>query len=299
MCRAWSIIAPLARRRIRTGRIMLELKGKTAIVTGAGSGIGLGIAKALAGAGMNLVLADLQPDRLAGARQDVEALGAKAVGVTVDVSDAASVGAAGRAAEQAFGKLHVAVNNAGVAMHGTRVEDVSADEWNWVMGVNVSGVINGIRTFVPMIRRHGEGGHVVNTASISGFFIRRGRNQGAYSMTKYAVVALSEALEQEVEDAGIGVSVLCPGAVETHIFESAATRPERFGGPYARPQQDAMRGATGRGLPPELVGQRVLQAIRQREFYVLTHAGERAAIKARHERIEAAFDRAHAWENAR
>src|SRR6478736_8518702 len=129
MCRAWSIIAPLARRRIRTGRIMLELKGKTAIVTGAGSAIGLGIAKALAGAGMNLVLADLQPDRLAGARQDVEALGAKAVGVTVDVSDAASVGAAGQAAEQAFGKLHVAVNNAGVAMHGTRVEDVSAEEW--------------------------------------------------------------------------------------------------------------------------------------------------------------------------
>jgi NAD(P)-dependent dehydrogenase (short-subunit alcohol dehydrogenase family) len=94
-----------------------------------------------------------------------------------------------------------------------------------------------------MIRRHGEGGHVVNTASISGFFIRRGRNQGAYSMTKYAVVALSEALEQEVEDAGIGVSVLCPGAVDTHIFESSATRPDRFGGPYARPQQEVVRWA--------------------------------------------------------
>jgi short-subunit dehydrogenase len=139
---------------------------------------------------------------------------------------------------------------------------------------------------------------VVNTVSMSGFFIRGGRNQGAYSMTKYAVVALSEALEQEVEDAGIGVSVLCPGAVETHIFESAATRPERFGGPYERPQQEAMHVA-GRGLAPELVGQRVLQAIRQREFYVLTHAGERAAIKARHERIEAAFDRAATWEKAR
>ena len=161
-----------------------------------------------------------------------------------------------------------------------------------MIGVNVLGVVNGIRTFVPMIRRHGEGGHVVNTASISGFFIRRGRNQGAYSMTKYAVVALSEALEQEVEDADIGVSVLCPGAVETHIMESAATRPERFGGPYERPQQAAMRGAMGLGLAPDVVGQRVLQAIRQREFYVLTHAHERAAIKARHDRIEAAFDRA-------
>jgi NAD(P)-dependent dehydrogenase (short-subunit alcohol dehydrogenase family) len=138
---------------------MLELKGKTAIVTGAASGIGRGIAKALAGAGMNLVLADLRPGLLASARQDIETLGAPAIDVTVDVSDAASVAAAGRAAEQAFGKLHVAVNNAGVAMHGTRVEDVGLDEWNWVMGVNVLGVINGIRTFVPMIRRHGEGGH--------------------------------------------------------------------------------------------------------------------------------------------
>jgi NAD(P)-dependent dehydrogenase (short-subunit alcohol dehydrogenase family) len=275
---------------------MVELSGKTAIVTGAASGIGLGIAKSLAGAGMNLVLADLQAGPLQAARREIEGLGARALDVVVDVSDPASVAAAGRAAEQAFGKLHVAVNNAGVAMHGTRIEDVAVDEWNWVIGVNVLGVINGIRTFVPMIRQHGEGGHVVNTASISGFFIRRGRNQGAYSMTKYALVALSEALEQEVEDAGIGVSVLCPGAVETRIFASAATRPERFGGPYMRPQQDAMRGTMGHALPPEIVGQRVLNAIRQREFYVLTHAAERAAIKARHERIEAAFDRAEAWE---
>lgn len=278
---------------------MLELSAKTAIVTGAASGIGLGIAKALAGAGMNLVLADLRPGPLESARHDIEALGVKAIGVVVDVSDAASVAAAGRAAEQAFGKLHVAVNNAGVAMHGTRVEEVTPDEWNWVIGVNVLGVINGIRTFVPLIRRHGEGGHVVNTASISGFFVRKGRNQGAYSMTKYAVVALSEALEQEVEGTGIGVSVLCPGAVETQIFASAATRPERFGGPYVRPQQEALRGAAGRGLAPEVAGQRVLQAIQHNEFYVLTHAGERDAVKARHARIEAAFDRAAAWESNR
>lgn len=278
---------------------MQDLKGRTAIVTGAASGIGLGIAKALAGAGMNLVLADIQQGPLDAARGEIEALGVKAIGVPIDVSDAASVAAAGRAAEQTFGKLHVAVNNAGVGMHGTRVEDVGIDEWNWVIGVNMLGVINGIRTFVPLIRRHGEGGHVVNTASISGFFIRAGRNQGAYSMTKYAVVALSEALEQEVADAGIGVSVLCPGAVETRIFASAATRPERFGGPYSRPQQEAMRGAAGRGIAPEAAGQRVLSAIQNNEFYVLTHAGERQAVKARHDRIEAAFDRAEAWEKAR
>ena len=278
---------------------MLELKGKTAIVTGAGSGIGLGIAKALAGAGMNLVLADLQPDRLAAARQDIEALGAKAVGVTVDVSDAASVAAAGRAAEQAFGKLHVAVNNAGVAMHGTRVEDVSAEEWNWVIGVNVSGVINGIRTFVPMIRRHGEGGHVVNTASISGFFVRGGRNQGAYSMTKYAVVALSEALEQEVEDAGIGVSVLCPARWRRTSSRLPRRGPSGSADPMRarnRTRCGARRAAAWRR---NWSGSACCRQSGQREFYVLTHAGERAAIKARHERIEAAFDRAQAWEKSR
>jgi NAD(P)-dependent dehydrogenase (short-subunit alcohol dehydrogenase family) len=275
---------------------MQELKGRTAIVTGAASGIGSGIAKALAGAGMNLVLADIQQGPLTGIRREVEALGARAMDVLVDVSDAASVAAAGRAAEQAFGRLHIAVNNAGVAMHGTKVEDVSADEWNWVVGVNVFGVINGIRAFVPMIRSHGEGGHVVNTASISGFFVRGGRNQGAYTMTKYAVVALSEALEQEVEDAGIGVSVLCPGPVQTQIFASAGTRPERFGGPYVRPQQEALRGAMGHGLAPEAVGERVRHAIRNNEFYVLTHATERQAVKARHQRIEAAFDRAESWQ---
>ena len=276
----------------------IDLKGKTAVVTGSAGGIGLGIAKALAGAGMNLVLADLQPDRLEEARTAIEALGVRAVGVTVDVSDAASVANVARVAASTFGKLHVAVNNAGVAMHGTPVEQVTPEEWNWLIGVNVMGVINGIRSFVPLIRKHGEGGHVVNTASVSGFFVRQGRNQGAYAMSKYAVVALSEALEQEVAGSGIGVSVLCSGPVTTNIFGSAATRPERFGGAYHRPAQEAMGGMLGAGLPPELVGQRVLQAMQAAEFYILTHTSERDAIKARHARIEAAFDRADDWARA-
>jgi NAD(P)-dependent dehydrogenase (short-subunit alcohol dehydrogenase family) len=274
---------------------MRDFKGKTAIVTGAASGIGLGMAKALAGAGMNIVLADLRPDPLEAARRQIAALGVGAIGVTVDVSDPGSVAAAGAAADQAFGKLHVAVNNAGVAMHGTPLEQVTPEEWAWVIGVNVMGVINGIRTFVPMIRRHGEGGHVVNTGSISSFFVREGRNQGAYAMTKYAVVALSEALAQEVAGSGIGVSVLCPGAVRTAIFDSAATRPDRFGGAYSRPEQEALRSAFATGaLAPEAVGQRVLQAIRDDEFYILTHTGERDAVQARFDRIRSAFDRADA-----
>jgi NAD(P)-dependent dehydrogenase (short-subunit alcohol dehydrogenase family) len=272
---------------------MQDFKGKTAVVTGAASGIGLGIAKALAGAGMNLVLADLRPDPLEAARQTIEALGVKAIGVTVDVSDPDSVAAVGRVAEQAFGRLHVAVNNAGVAMHGTKVELVTPQEWAWSFGVNVMGVVNGIRTFVPMIRAHGEGGHVVNTGSMSSFFVRAGREQGAYAATKYAVAALSEALDQELEGSGIGVSILCPGAVSTAIFDSAATRPERFGGAYRRPTQEALKGtSSSASLDPVVVGQRVLQAIRDEDFYILTHTAERPAVQARFDRIMAAFDRA-------
>lgn len=272
---------------------MQDFAGKTALVTGAGSGIGLGIAKALAGAGMNLVLADLRPAPLAEARRQIEALGVRALDVPADVSDPASVAALAEAAEQAFGKLHVAVNNAGVAMHGTPIEQVTPEEWAWVLGVNVMGVVNGIRSFVPLIRKHGEGGHVVNTASISGFFVREGRNQGAYAASKYAVVALSEALEQEAREAGIGVTVLCPGAVRTSIFDSAATRPDRFGGAYARPAQEAMKtGMLGAGLDPDAVGRRVVQAIRDGEFYLFTHTGERDVVEARHARISAALDAA-------
>jgi len=272
---------------------MRDFNGKTAIITGAASGIGLGIARALAGAGANIVLADLRPEALAEARKAIEVLGARVATVTVDVSDPDSVAAAGQAALDAFGVLHIAVNNAGVAMHGTKLENVTLQEWDWVIGVNVRGVINGIRTFVPMIRAHGQEGHVVNTGSVSSLFVRDGRNQGAYAMTKYAVLALSEALEQELRGTGIGVSVLCPGGVNTAIFNSAATRPDRFGGSYQRPEQEAMKSAFATGaLAPETVGRRVLQAIRDNEFYVLTHTNERAAITARFDRILAAFDRA-------
>jgi NAD(P)-dependent dehydrogenase (short-subunit alcohol dehydrogenase family) len=272
---------------------MRDIKGKTAIVTGAASGIGLGIAKALAHAGANIVLADLRPDPLEAARREIETIGVRTITVTIDVSDPESVAAAGRAALEAFGALHIAVNNAGVAMHGTPIEDVALEEWEWVIGVNVKGVINGIRTFVPMIRSHGQGGHVVNTGSISSLFVREGRNQGAYAMTKYAVLALSEALEQELAGSGIGVSVLCPGGVTTSIFDSAATRPDRFGGSYRRPQQEAMKSASSAAaLAPHVVGRRVLQAIQDNEFYVLTQTGERDVITARFDRIKAAFDRA-------
>jgi NAD(P)-dependent dehydrogenase (short-subunit alcohol dehydrogenase family) len=271
---------------------MQDLTGKTALVTGAASGIGLGIAGALAEAGMRVVLADLRPDPLEQARATVAKLGTAAgvrvIGVVTDVCDPASIAAAGRAAEDAFGNLHVLVNNAGVAMHGIPVEQATPETWSRVIDVNIMGVIHGIHALLPLIRRHGQGGHVVNTASISGFFVREGRNQGGYAMTKYAVVALSEALEQETKGSGIGVSVLCPGPVRTPFFASG-TASGLAHAAAARPDG----GFTGR-IEPAAVGARVVHAIRHDEFYVFTHTQERAVVQARHARIAAAFDRADA-----
>ena len=271
---------------------MQDLTGKTALVTGAASGIGLGIAGALAEAGMHVVLADLRADALEQARATVAKLGAAAgarvISVVTDVSDPASVAAAGRVAEQAFGNLHVLVNNAGVAMHGIPVEQATPEVWRRVIEVNVMGVIHGIHALLPLIRRHGEGGHVVNTASISGFFVREGRNQGGYAMTKYAVVALSEALEQETKGSGIGVSVLCPGPVRTPFFASG-TASGLAHAAAARPDG----GFTGR-IEPAAVGACVVHAIRHDEFYIFTHTQERAVVQARHARIAAAFDRTDA-----
>ena len=271
---------------------MKEFKGRTAIVTGAGSGIGSGIALALARAGMNVAVADIQRDAAKAICSQIEADGGKAIPIAVDVSDAASVEAAAQQAEAAFGRIHVAVNNAGVAMHGTPLEKISLEDWNWVIGVNVYGVIHGIRSLVPRIRRHGEGGHVVNTASIGGLQVHPGWNTGAYSMTKYAVVALSEALEQELEGSGIGVSVFCPSAVRTNLFESAKNRPQRMGGAFVREQQHFLKEATAEGLTPIEAGERVLRGIEDGEFFILSHTEPRPRVEKRHARIMSAFDRA-------
>jgi NAD(P)-dependent dehydrogenase (short-subunit alcohol dehydrogenase family) len=228
---------------------------------------------------MNLVLADLRPEPLEQARASIAASGASVIAVSTDVTDVASVAAAGQAAERAFGKLHVLVNNAGIAMHGIPIEQATPETWQRVIGVNVMGVINGIHTLLPLIRRHGEGGHVVNTGSVSSLFVREGRHQGGYAMTKYAVLALSEALEQETKGSGIGVSVLCPGPVETNFFTT-------YGSPNVPGFTDKM--------DPGAVGARVLRAIRANDFYIFTHANERAAIEARFARIGAAFDRVEA-----
>jgi NAD(P)-dependent dehydrogenase (short-subunit alcohol dehydrogenase family) len=271
---------------------MMDISGRTAIVTGAASGIGLGIATALAEAGANVVMADIQKDAVEQAAHGLSGTNKQVMPVRIDVTQEQSVLEALAEAEKKFGKLHIACNNAGVPMHGVPLTDVSRADWEFVIGVNIWGVIHGIRHFVPAIRKHGEEGHIVNTASVAGFQNRRGTNQGPYSMSKYAVLSLSEALEHELEGSNIGVSVLCPGPINTNIARGARNRPEHLGGPQIRDTDEkvlAERLATT-GLDPKIVGERVVDAIRTGTFYAFVSAVPADVIRARHRRIEEALN---------
>jgi len=271
---------------------MQDLSGKTAIVTGAASGIGLGIATALAESGANVVMADIQKDAVEQAAHRLSGTNKRVMPVRIDVTLEQSVVDALAEAEREFGKLHIACNNAGVPMHGTKVVDVPPGDWQFVMGVNIWGIIHGIRHFVPAILRHGEEGHVVNTASVAGFQNRRGTNQGPYSMSKYAALSLSEALAHELDGTKVGVSVLCPGPINTNIARGARNRPDHLGGSHVRESDErvlAERLATS-GLDPKKVGERVVDAIRTKTFYAFVGAVPANVIRARHQRIENALN---------
>jgi NAD(P)-dependent dehydrogenase (short-subunit alcohol dehydrogenase family) len=270
----------------------MEISGKTAIVTGAASGIGLGIATALAEAGANVVMADIQKDAVEQAAHALSGTNKRVMPVRIDVTQEQSVLDALAEAERAFGKLHIACNNAGVPMHGTRLVDVPPSDWEFVIGVNIWGIIHGIRHFVPAILKHGEAGHVVNTASVAGFQNRRGTDQGPYSMSKYAALSLSEALEHELEGTNVGVSVLCPGPIATNIARGARNRPDHMGGPQISATDEAMLAErlAASGLDPMKVGERVVDAIRTKTFYAFVSAVPADIIKARHRRIEAALN---------
>jgi NAD(P)-dependent dehydrogenase (short-subunit alcohol dehydrogenase family) len=270
----------------------MDISGKTAIVTGAASGIGLGIATALAEAGANVVMADIQKEAIEQAAHGLSGTNKRVMPVRIDVTQEQSVAAALAEAERNYGKLHIACNNAGVPMHGTRMTDVPAADWEFVIGVNIWGIIHGIRHFVPAILKHGEEGHIVNTASVAGFQNRRGTNQGPYSMSKYAAVSLSEELEIELEGTNVGVSVLCPGPIATNIARGARNRPDHMGGPLIRTTDEAMLAErlASTGLDPKIVGERVVDAIRTKTFYAFVSAVPADVIKARHRRIEEALN---------
>jgi NAD(P)-dependent dehydrogenase (short-subunit alcohol dehydrogenase family) len=270
----------------------MDISGKTAIVTGAASGIGLGIATALAEAGANVVMADIQKQAVEIAAHGLSGTNKRVMATRIDVTQEESVLAALGEATRAYGKLHIACNNAGVPMHGARLTDVPVGDWRFVMGVNIWGIIHGIRHFVPAILSHGEEGHIVNTASVAGFQNRRGTNQGPYSMSKYAALSLSEALEIELEGTNVGVSVLCPGPIATNIARGAANRPDHMGGPadVARDAEVLAQRLVEQGLDPMKVGERVVDAIRTKTFYAFVSAVPADVIRARHRRIEEALN---------
>ena len=275
---------------------MQELAGKTAFVTGGASGIGLALGRAFAEAGMQVMLADIETEALAAAVKSLHNFGPDVRGVTCDVSDPGSVERAAAASYEAFGNVHVVCNNAGVA-GGSGVDDISLNDWRWVLDVNLMGVLHGVHTFLPHIRAHGEGGHFVNTASMAGMV--SGLGFGPYSASKFAVVTMSEGLAMHLQPLGIGVSVLCPGWVRTRINESGRNRSERYG-----PERTPKPGTWGSeiaahvaeriqtGLDPSDVAARVLSAIRADELYVFTHPEMRVAAEERFAAILAAMDKA-------
>jgi NAD(P)-dependent dehydrogenase (short-subunit alcohol dehydrogenase family) len=271
---------------------MEKLAGRVAVITGGASGIGLGIARAFAGAGARLALLDVEERVLAAAGNALAQGGAEVIGVRADVADPASLEAAAERVLARFGRIDVLCNNAGVLTHGPLVES-QPNDWSWLVGVNLLGVGNGIRTFVPRIRAHGEGGHVVNTASVAGLVALPGL--GIYGATKFAVMALSETLRAELAPEGIGVSVLCPGGVRTRIHEAARNRPAAFGGADAAAGRAAASDAAiEAGMDPDRVGACMVRAVRRNDLYALTHPEFRAAFAEHMQTILDAFDRAAA-----
>jgi NAD(P)-dependent dehydrogenase (short-subunit alcohol dehydrogenase family) len=254
---------------------MKELRDRVAVVTGAASGIGLALATRFGEEGMRVVLADVEGAALQEAAQRLEKAGALVLPVVTDVSRAEQVEALAEQALAAFGAVHVVCNNAGVMAAGLSWE-APLEDYQWVLGVNLWGVIHGIRSFVPRMLEGGQEGHVVNTASMAA--LTHMPFTGIYFMTKHAVLSLSETLYHELtlRGAPIGVSALCPEVIATRIDRSGRNRPERWksAGPEPPSQErqmveSALSSGVADGVPPERIADRVVGAIREGRFYVL------------------------------
>jgi NAD(P)-dependent dehydrogenase (short-subunit alcohol dehydrogenase family) len=261
---------------------MKDVAGRTAFITGGASGIGLGMARVFVKAGMKVVIADLRQDHLDAALAGFDR--SHVHGIRLDVTDRAAMAAAADEAERTFGKLHVLVNNAGVGAEGP-LQKATFNDWDFTLGVNLGGVVNGIQILLPRIRAHGEGGHVVNTASLAAL-VTMPAHLAMYVTAKAGVLALSEAIRAELMQENIGVTVLCPGPVKSNIHQAAQNRPERFRTNTGFTESEAQLGrrqVSPLWMEPEEVGAMVLKAIREDELYVITHGEWREAARARFE----------------
>ena len=265
---------------------MENLTGARAFVTGAANGIGLGICQALARAGVTLHMADIEADTLA---QAAALIGPTTTTTHVlDVSDAQAV----QAAADAAGDIDILINNAGVSAGSTQVAEVPPNQWDWLFGVNVHGVLNGIRAFLPGMLARNRPGHIVNTASIGGLQVNSTLRHGSYSTTKYAVVALTEALRLDLADTPIGVSVFCPALVMTTLDQSGKRRPTRFGGAYESTEVASVQGGITLlpAIPAETAGERVVHGIRENELFLFTHQQTKPWLETRHQRLMQGFE---------
>jgi NAD(P)-dependent dehydrogenase (short-subunit alcohol dehydrogenase family) len=269
-----------------------QFEGKAAIVTGGASGIGLGIVGAFLAAGMRVMIADLRQDHIDAALARFSEVGVskRVRAIKLDVTDRAAMTAAADEVERTFGRLHVLVNNAGVGIQGP-FNGITYADWDFGLAVNLGGAINGLQTFLPRIRSHGEGGYVVNTASLAAL-VPVSAAIIVYQAAKAAVVAISETIRTELAPENIGVSVLCPGPVRTNIHEVAKNRPAKFavGEAFRRTEET---GGTYVPFPsmmnPDEVGALVLDAMRNDRPYIITHGEWRTMALARHDAIIAAM----------
>jgi NAD(P)-dependent dehydrogenase (short-subunit alcohol dehydrogenase family) len=250
---------------------MKNVEGKVAFITGGANGAGFGMAKVFVKYGMKVVMADIRQDSLDramtyfGSNRSIHA-------VRLDVTDREAFARAADETERVFGKVHILCNNAGINLF-VPIEECTYNDWDWVMGVNFGGVVNGIQTFIPRIRKHGEGGHIVNTASMAAFLPSAGA--GIYTASKFGVRGLSEALRLSLYRYNIGVSVFCPGLINSAIYESERTRPQRFASPEntAKSQKtmDRLPEIHKAGMDPEEAGEKVLAGIRKNSLYIFSH----------------------------
>ncbi len=268
---------------------MEQVEGKVAFVTGGASGIGFGMARVFLRNGMKVVIADIRQDHLDAAAARLK--GANNVHfIRLDVTDRAAMKAAADEAERVFGKVHVLCNNAGVGILGGS-KKATYDDWDWGLGVNLGGVINGLQTFVPRILKHGEGGHIVNTASMAA--VMPGKGAVIYVTAKAAILGLSESLKAELAEDKIGVTVLCPGPIATNIREVAKLRPEKFAksGLGEVEKGLATRPNAPSWMDPIEVGEMVLDAIRRDLLFVFTHNEFKDGVAQRFAATLAAFPR--------
>ncbi len=274
---------------------MKDVEGKVGFVTGGDSGIGLGVARAFIDAGMKVVITYRSKAHLDDAMKYLQSAGDRVHAINLDVTDRAAMEKAAVETIQVFQKIHVLVNNAGVGVFGG-LSTATYDDWDWGMSVNVNGVFNGIRTFLPRIKAQGEGGQVVATSSLAGLL---GHGPaGVYTASKFAVVGMMEALRNELSDTNIGVSVFCPGIVNTNIGSSNRNRPTTLADSGFKPDPKMMADMAKsmrdmRGPPPGMdaldAGQRVLRGVRNNDLYILTTPEFEQDFRARGEAIVASL----------